>query len=68
MLIDEVDFAAVGRALGAEGIKATRLADLAVLEAWLATHDTGVFVLDVAISQKVVAEFMAASLTAGKSL
>jgi acetolactate synthase-1/2/3 large subunit len=68
MLIDEVDFAAVGRALGAEGIKATRLADLAVLEAWLAAHNEGVFVLDVAISQKVVAEFMAASLTAGKSL
>ncbi|GAA3695736.1 thiamine pyrophosphate-binding protein [Arthrobacter ginkgonis] len=68
MLIDEVDFAAVGRALGAEGIKATRLADLAVLEAWLATHNTGVFVLDVAISQKVVAEFMSASLAAGKRL
>ena len=32
------------------------------LEEWLATHDEGVFVLDVAISQKVVAGHMAASL------
>ena len=68
MLIDEVDFAAVGRALGADGIKATSLADLSVLEAWLATHNTGVFVLDVAISQRVVADFMSASLAAGKKL
>ena len=68
MLIDEVDFAAVGRALGADGAKVRTLADLQVLTDWLAGHDTGVFVLDVAISQKVVAEFMAASLTAGKKL
>jgi len=68
MLIDEVDFAAIGRALGAAGAKATALADLTVLEDWLATHDEGVFVLDVAISQKVVAEFMTASLTAGRRL
>jgi acetolactate synthase-1/2/3 large subunit len=64
MLIDEVDFAAVGRALGADGIKARTLADLGQLESWLATHDNGVFVLDVAISQKVIAEFMAESLAA----
>lgn len=62
MLIDEVDFAAVGRALGAKGAKARSLADLAELEAWLATGDDGVFVLDVAISQQVVAEFMAESV------
>ncbi|MFI7579787.1 thiamine pyrophosphate-binding protein [Kocuria kalidii] len=68
MLIDEVDFAAIGRGLGADGAKARTLADLAVLTDWLATHDEGVFVLDVAISQKVVVEFMAASLTAGKKL
>lgn len=68
MLIDEVDFAAVGRALGADGVKATTLADLAALEDWLAGHEEGVFVLDVAISQKVVAEFMTASLAAGKKL
>jgi thiamine pyrophosphate-dependent acetolactate synthase large subunit-like protein len=65
MLIDEVDFAAIGHALGAEGTKAPTLADLTTLEDWLATHDTGVFVLDVAISQKVVVEYMAASLESG---
>ncbi len=68
MLIDEVDFAALGRAMGAAGAKARTLADLAALEDWLANHEEGVFVLDVAISQKVVAEFMSASLTAGKRL
>ncbi|MDR6557565.1 thiamine pyrophosphate-dependent acetolactate synthase large subunit-like protein [Arthrobacter pascens] len=64
MLIDEVDFAAVGRALGAQGTKARTLADLDQLHEWLTTHEEGVFVLDVAISQKVVAEFMAESVAA----
>jgi thiamine pyrophosphate-dependent acetolactate synthase large subunit-like protein len=64
MLIDEVDFAAVGRALGAEGSKAHTLADLGRLQEWLATHEEGVYVLDVAISQKVVAEYMAESVAA----
>lgn len=64
MLIDEVDFAAVGRALGAEGSKAHTLADLGRLQEWLAIHEDGVYVLDVAISQKVVAEFMAESVAA----
>ncbi|SDM12619.1 thiamine pyrophosphate-binding protein [Arthrobacter sp. ok362] len=64
MLIDEVDFAAVGRALGADGIKAHTLADLEHLQDWLATHDEGVFVLDVAISQKVAAEWMMESVAA----
>ena len=66
MLIDEVDFAAVGRALGAAGAKARTLADLQLLADWLAGHETGVFVLDVAISQKVVADYMTASLSASK--
>ncbi|MFE7630469.1 thiamine pyrophosphate-binding protein [Kocuria sp. NPDC057446] len=68
MLIDEVDFAALGRAMGAAGAKAHTLADLQALQDWLDTHEEGVFVLDVAISQKVVAEFMTASLTAGRRL
>jgi acetolactate synthase-1/2/3 large subunit len=68
MLIDEVDFAALGRAMGAAGANARTLADLAVLADWLATHQTGVFVLDVAISQKVVADWMAASMAAGRKL
>lgn len=64
MLIDEVDFAAVGRALGAKGIKVRTLADLERLQNWLTSHDEGVFVLDVAISQKVVAEWMKESVAA----
>ncbi|MFC4903079.1 thiamine pyrophosphate-binding protein [Kocuria oceani] len=68
MLIDEVDFTALAQAMGAAGTKATTLADLQHLQHWLDTHDEGVFVLDVAISQQVVAEFMTASLTAGKRL
>ena len=66
MLIDEVDFAAVGRAFGAAGVKAHTLADLKLLEDWLAAHEEGVFVLDVAISQKEVAEFMAESVAMKK--
>jgi thiamine pyrophosphate-dependent acetolactate synthase large subunit-like protein len=66
MLIDEVDFAAVGRALGAKGIKVRTLADLERLQDWLTSHDEGVFVLDVAISQKVVAEWMKESVAAKK--
>ncbi|GGI02379.1 thiamine pyrophosphate-binding protein [Arthrobacter liuii] len=64
MLIDEVDFAAVGRALGANGTKAHTLADLEHLQGWLASNQNGVYVLDVAISRKVVAEFMAESVAA----
>ncbi|OUM39428.1 thiamine pyrophosphate-binding protein [Arthrobacter sedimenti] len=62
MLIDEVDFSAVGRAFGAQGAKAHSLDDLNYLKEWLATEQDGVFVLDVAISQKIVAEFMAESI------
>ncbi|MGC0252339.1 thiamine pyrophosphate-binding protein [Pseudactinotalea sp. Z1748] len=64
MRIDEVDFAALGRAFGAEGIKARALADLDVLRQWLATHTEGVFILDVSISTEVMADFLAASLEA----
>ena len=68
MLIEEVDFAAVGRALGADGTKIHTLAGLQLLSEWLETHEEGVFVLDVSISQKIVAEFMSASLSIGKKL
>jgi hypothetical protein len=37
---------------------------LGKLEEWLAGHDDGVFVLDVAISQKVIAEYMRESVAA----
>jgi acetolactate synthase I/II/III large subunit len=62
MLIDEVDFAALGRALGAEGLKARSLADLDRLEEWVSRGCEGVFVLDLPVSQTVVAEYMAESM------
>ncbi|MGM7669676.1 thiamine pyrophosphate-binding protein [Microbacterium sp. A93] len=62
MLIDEVDFAAVGRAFGAEGIKARSLQDLDVLRGWVERGAEGVFVLDLPISQDVVAEYMTESM------
>ncbi|MET4538401.1 acetolactate synthase-1/2/3 large subunit [Arthrobacter bambusae] len=62
MLIDEIDFAAVGRALGAQGIKATSLADLDVLQEWVSAGAKGVFVLDIPISRAVVADYMLESL------
>ncbi|WP_081710177.1 thiamine pyrophosphate-binding protein [Arthrobacter sp. 35W] len=62
MLIDEVDFSAVGRAMGASGVKMRSLADLDVLRDWLAGGARGLFILDVAISQTVVADYMRESM------
>jgi thiamine pyrophosphate-dependent acetolactate synthase large subunit-like protein len=62
MLIEEVDFAAVGRAFGAEGVKARSLADLDALKDWVARGADGVFVLDLPISRNVVAEYMTESM------
>lgn len=58
MLIDEVDFAALGRAVGAEGAVIAALEDLAQLEAWLASDAEGVFVADCRVSRHVVAPYM----------
>lgn len=58
MVIDEVDFASLARALGADGHRVTALADLDVLTTWLAADTDGVLLLDVAISRDVVADFM----------
>jgi acetolactate synthase I/II/III large subunit len=62
MIIEEVDFAAVGRAFGAEGVKARSLADLEALRDWVARGAEGVFVLDLPISRNVVAEYMTESM------
>jgi len=62
MLIEEVDFAALGRAFGAEGVKARSLQDLEALKAWVSRGAEGVFVLDLPISQAVIAEYMAESM------
>ncbi len=58
MLIEQVDFAALGRSLGAEAAVIERLDDLAQLEAWLATGADGVFVADCRISRQVVAPYI----------
>ncbi|MDJ0350252.1 thiamine pyrophosphate-binding protein [Cryobacterium sp. PH29-G1] len=62
MLIDEVDFAAVGRAFGAEALKARSLSDLDQLKDWVARGCPGVFVLDLPVSQTVIAEYMSESM------
>lgn len=64
MQIDEVDFSALGRAMGAQGIKMRSLADIAPLKEWLAAGAEGLFILDVAISQTVVADYMRESMAA----
>lgn len=58
MLIDEVDFAAIGRALGAEGVKVRSLDDLQALHEWLDRGGRGTFVLDLPVSRSVVADYM----------
>ncbi|MCH1883295.1 thiamine pyrophosphate-binding protein [Agrococcus sp. ARC_14] len=58
MLIDQVDFAALGRGLGAAGAVIETLDDLRQLEAWLASGAEGVFVADCRVSQQVVAPYI----------
>lgn len=62
MQIPEVDFSAVGPAMGAHGVKMRSLADLQDLKEWLAAGAEGLFVLDVAISQNEVADYMRESM------
>ncbi|WP_125612320.1 thiamine pyrophosphate-binding protein [Specibacter cremeus] len=62
MLIQEADFAALGRALGADGVKVRALADLEVLRRWVADGARGLFVLDVAVSPLIVADYMRESM------
>lgn len=58
MLLEEVDFAALGRALGAQGQRVTHLADLDVLGQWVEAGARGVLVLDLVVSRMVVADFL----------
>src|SRR5690606_16864488 len=58
MLLDDVDFAALGRALGAGGTRVTRLAELDVVGEWARAGAQGVLVVDVAVSRTVVADFL----------
>lgn len=59
MLIPEVDFAALGAAVGAEGVVVRRLADLDRLAEWAATDpaDRPFLLLDLRISGRVVAPY-----------
>jgi acetolactate synthase I/II/III large subunit len=58
MLIEQVDFAAVGRGFGAAGAVIETLADLRQLEDWLASGAEGVFIADCRVSRQVVAPYM----------
>jgi len=62
MQIEEVDFSALARAMGAQGRKMRSLADITALREWQAAGARGLFVLDVAISQSVVADYMRESM------
>ena len=58
MLLDDVDFAALGRALGAGGHRVTRLADLDVVGEWTRDGARGVLVVDVLVTRTVPADFL----------
>lgn len=58
MLIPEVDFAALGAAVGASSAVIRSLDDLGALETWLASWDEGVFLADLRVSREIVAPYM----------
>lgn len=57
MRIEQADFAALGRALGAHGSVIRSLDDFAEFEYWLADAASGTFVLDCRVSPTVVAPY-----------
>ncbi|WP_309132031.1 thiamine pyrophosphate-binding protein [Brevibacterium sp.] len=59
MLIDEIDFAALGSAAGGQGVAVRSLADLDVLEEWKATpvEERKFLLLDLRISGSVIAPY-----------
>lgn len=56
MRIPNVDFAALARSLGAEGVRVESLEDLSALERWVDAGRRGTILLDCQISQKIVAQ------------
>lgn len=58
MLIEQIDFAAIARGMGASAAVIETLDDLQQLEAWLASGADGVFLADCRVSQHVVAPYM----------
>ena len=57
MLIPDVDFAALGSALGAQGVRVEQLSDLDALGEWTAAGARGTILLDCRVSRSVVAEY-----------
>lgn len=58
MTFARVDFAALGRAMGAQGARIESLADLDAVRSWIAEGARGVFIADVVISPAVVADWL----------
>jgi acetolactate synthase I/II/III large subunit len=67
MLIDEVDFAGIAGALGAQTAVIRELGDLRALETWVASGVDGVFLADCRVSRTVVAPYMAEVVAAAKA-
>ncbi|KQM14073.1 thiamine pyrophosphate-binding protein [Plantibacter sp. Leaf171] len=65
MLIDEVDFAALARALGGQGLTIDTLADLDGLTDWVHAGADGVLLLDCRISTSVVAPYLSEMMHQG---
>lgn len=61
MMFDEMDFSAIARSMGAHGNKIRSLADLNEFRSWLDGPRVGIYVLDIAISLNVVADWLEAS-------
>ncbi|HXH36578.1 MAG TPA: thiamine pyrophosphate-binding protein [Plantibacter sp.] len=59
MLIDEVDFAGIARALGGHGLTIDTLADLEGLADWVRDGADGVLLLDCRVSTTIVAPYLA---------
>jgi thiamine pyrophosphate-dependent acetolactate synthase large subunit-like protein len=62
MQIPQVDFAALGRAMGAEAAEITTIDDLGRLQDWLTKEVDGLFVADCRISPAVRAPYMSTQL------
>jgi thiamine pyrophosphate-dependent acetolactate synthase large subunit-like protein len=60
----DVDFAAVGRALGAEGMTVRRVADLEPLRAWLAAP-RGPMVVDCKLNPEILGDWFRENITPG---
>ena len=67
MLIPEVDFAGLGRALGAEAAIVRTLEDLDSLADWVRAERDGVFVVDCRVSPTVVAPYQEEIIAAASS-